>query len=103
MLKQSGGRLGYVHMFSMGSAQLEQLYMDLDAENHARDGVVIDIRNNNGGFVNVYAIDVLSRQPYLRMSTRGLPESSGRTVLRLPFGALPTAVRTAATITASCT
>ena len=81
VLKQSGGRLGYVHMFSMGAAQLEQLYMDLDAENHARDGVVIDIRNNNGGFVNVYAIDVLSRQPYLRMSTRGLPESSGRTVL----------------------
>ncbi|MDQ3169667.1 MAG: DPP IV N-terminal domain-containing protein, partial [Acidobacteriota bacterium] len=58
VLKQSGGRLGYVHMFSMGAAQLEQLYMDLDAENHARDGVVIDIRNNNGGFVNVYAIDV---------------------------------------------
>ena len=81
VLKQSGGRLGYVHMFSMGAAQLEQLYMDLDAENHAREGVVIDIRNNNGGFVNVYAIDVLSRQPYLRMSTRGLPESSGRTVL----------------------
>jgi C-terminal processing protease CtpA/Prc len=65
----------------MGAAQLEQLYMDLDAENHARDGVVIDIRNNNGGFVNVYAIDVLARQPYLRMSVRGLPESSGRTVL----------------------
>ncbi len=81
VLKRSGGRLGYVHMFSMGAAQLEQLYMDLDAENHARDGVVIDIRNNNGGFVNVYAIDVLSRQPYLRMSTRALPESSGRTVL----------------------
>jgi tricorn protease len=55
--------------------------MDLDAENHARDGVVIDIRNNNGGFVNVYAIDVLARQPYLRMSVRGLPEAPGRTVL----------------------
>ena len=81
VLKQSGGRLGYVHMYSMGAQQLEQLYMDLDAENHARDGVVIDIRNNNGGFVNVYAIDVLARQPYLRMSVRGLPESPGRTVL----------------------
>lgn len=81
VLKQSGGRLGYVHMFSMGGEQLEQLYMDLDAENHARDGVVIDIRNNNGGFVNVYAIDVLARQPYLRMSVRGLPEAPGRTVL----------------------
>jgi len=81
VLKQSGGRLGYVHMFSMGGPQLEQLYMDLDAENHARDGVVIDIRNNNGGFVNVYAIDVIARQPYLRMTVRGMPEVPARTVL----------------------
>src|SRR5690606_39681880 len=64
---KSGGRLGYVHMYSMGAAQLQQLYLDLDAENHAREGVVIDVRNNNGGFVNVYAIDVLARQPYQRM------------------------------------
>lgn len=81
VLKQSGGRLGYVHMYSMGAQQLEQLHLDLDAENHAREGVVVDIRNNNGGFVNVYAIDVLARRPYLRMSVRGLPESSARTVL----------------------
>lgn len=81
VLKQSGGRLGYVHMFSMGGPQLEQLHMDLDAENHAREGVVIDIRNNNGGFVNVYAIDVLARQPYLRMAVRGMPEAPARTVL----------------------
>ncbi len=81
VLKQSGGRLGYVHLFSMGGPQLEQLYMDLDAENHAREGVVIDIRNNNGGFINVYAIDVIARQPYLRMTVRGMPEAPARTVL----------------------
>ncbi len=55
VLKVSGGRLGYVHMFDMSAGALDQLYVDLDAENHARDGVVIDIRNNNGGFVNAYA------------------------------------------------
>ncbi|HYG12135.1 MAG TPA: PDZ domain-containing protein, partial [Pyrinomonadaceae bacterium] len=49
----SNGRLGYVHMFDMGSASLAQLYVDLDAENHSREGVVVDVRNNNGGFVNV--------------------------------------------------
>ena len=38
--KASGGRLGYVHMFDMGAGSLAQLYVDLDAENHARDGVV---------------------------------------------------------------
>jgi tricorn protease len=71
--RMSGGRLGYVHMPDMGAGSLAQLYVDLDTETHSKDGVVIDIRNNNGGFVNVYAIDVLSRRPYLQMQPRGVP------------------------------
>lgn len=67
----SNGRLGYVHMLDMGAGSLAQLYVDLDAENHGRDGVVIDVRNNNGGFVNAYALDVFSRRPYLTMERRG--------------------------------
>lgn len=77
----SNGRLGYVHMFDMGSGSLNQLYIDLDAENHGREGVVIDIRNNSGGFVNVYAIDVLARRGYLTMTLRGLNGAPARTVL----------------------
>jgi len=69
--KASNGRLGYVHMPDMSAGSLSQLYVDLDTENFSRDGVVIDIRNNNGGFVNVYAIDVLARRGYLNMSVRG--------------------------------
>lgn len=69
--KASGGRLGYAHMPDMGAGSLAQLYVDLDVENHSKEGVVIDIRNNNGGFVNVYAIDVLARRPYLNMTFRG--------------------------------
>lgn len=81
VLKHSGGRLGYVHMIDMGQSSLDQLFIDLDAENHTRDGVIVDIRNNNGGFVNAYAIDAFARQPYLKMSLRGLPTAPARTVL----------------------
>ncbi len=69
--KASNGRLGYVHMPDMSANSLAQLYIDLDTDNQSKDGVVIDIRNNNGGFVNVYAIDVFARKGYLTMRERG--------------------------------
>ncbi|MES2179404.1 MAG: DPP IV N-terminal domain-containing protein [Gemmatimonadota bacterium] len=79
--KASGGRLGYVHMVDMSDVALRQLYNDLDAEQHDREGVVVDVRNNNGGFVNAYALDVFSRKPYLTMQSRGDPATGARTAL----------------------
>jgi C-terminal processing protease CtpA/Prc len=79
--KVSGGRLGYVHIRDMSANALEQLYLDLDTENQGREGVVVDVRNNNGGFVNVYAIDVLSRRSYLQMAGRDRPAAPARIVL----------------------
>jgi tricorn protease len=79
--RASNNRLGYVHMPDMSAGSLAQLYVDLDADNIARDGVVIDVRNNNGGFVNPYALDVLSRQHYLNMTQRGVPTTPARSAL----------------------
>ena len=55
----------------MSQGALDQLIFDLDQGNHGKDGVVVDVRNNNGGFVNVYAIDILARQNYFTMESRG--------------------------------
>lgn len=79
--KYSNGRLGYVHMFDMGDSSLERLTMDLDAETHGKDGVVVDVRNNNGGYVNAYALDILTRRNYLTMQSRGLEAGPARAAL----------------------
>ncbi|HET7223748.1 MAG TPA: S41 family peptidase [Rhodanobacteraceae bacterium] len=73
--KISDGKLGYVHLADMSEASLRRLYRDLDAQNMTREGVVIDVRNNFGGFVNAYALDVLSRKPYLNMTFRGFEDA----------------------------
>jgi len=87
--KISGGKLGYVHIPDMSDQSLAQLYVDLDAQNQGKDGVVIDIRNNNGGYINGYALDVFARRNYLMMTPRGefpVPSRSalGQRALGLP-------------------
>ncbi|HLZ76407.1 S41 family peptidase [Phenylobacterium sp.] len=90
----SGGRLGYVHIADMSSEALDQLYLDLDAQNQGKEGVVIDVRNNNGGFVNGYVLDVFSRRNYLTMTARGETGVPSRQYLGQRALGLPTVLLT---------
>ena len=92
--RASGGRLGYVHIPDMSEGSLNQLYLDLDAQNQSKQGVVIDIRNNNGGFVNGYALDVFSRRNFLNMTPRDLFTLPGRQALGQRALDLPTVLVT---------
>jgi tricorn protease len=92
--KVSGGKLGYVHIAAMGDSDLAQLYIDLDAINQAKRGVVIDVRNNNGGYVNGRVIDVFARKNYLLMTPRdGSPAPSRQALGQRALG-LPTVLVT---------
>jgi tricorn protease len=92
--KISGGKLGYVHIAAMGDSDLAQLYLDLDAQNQAKKGVVIDVRNNNGGYVNGRVIDVFARKNYLMMTPRDGSTVPSRQALGQRALGLPTVLVT---------
>ena len=90
----SDGKIGYVHIPDMSDASLQQLYLDLDAQNEAKQGVVVDVRNNNGGYINGYALDVFTRQNYLMMTERGETAVPSRQALGQRALGLPTVLVT---------
>lgn len=92
--KASNGKLGYVHLPDMSAASLDQLYIDLDAQNQSKQGVVIDVRNNNGGFINGFALDVFARRNYLTFTPRNLFPIPSRQALGQRALGLPTVLVT---------
>ncbi|NOX90567.1 MAG: peptidase S41, partial [Calditrichaeota bacterium] len=57
--KLSNNRLGYIHIRAMSNPSLEQFEMELYAEGHGKDGLVIDVRNNGGGWIADYLLNML--------------------------------------------
>ena len=66
----SGGRLGYVHMSAMGGGNWDAFIEDLFSEAYGRDGLVLDIRYNNGGSIHDQVLTFLSRRPYAYTRSR---------------------------------
>jgi Tol biopolymer transport system component/C-terminal processing protease CtpA/Prc len=86
----SNGRLGYIHIADMSEQALARLNIDLDARNETYDGVVVDVRNNDGGFVHGSALDVFTRKNFVTIERRGFPKISGRAALGQRFLGSPT-------------
>ncbi|GBE28158.1 hypothetical protein BMS3Bbin03_02095 [bacterium BMS3Bbin03] len=63
------GRVGYIHLSDMDRKGLEQFEQGFRAERY-RDGLIIDVRNNGGGFVNWFIIDKLERKLMFLTQTR---------------------------------
>ncbi|MFJ9695407.1 PDZ domain-containing protein [Kitasatospora sp. NPDC101183] len=57
----SGGRLGYLHIPDMQSAGWAQLHRDLTTE-MAREGLIVDVRENRGGHTSQLVIEKLARR-----------------------------------------
>jgi tricorn protease len=59
--RASGGRLGYLHVPDMVGSGWAQLHRDLRVE-VARDGLVVDLRENRGGHTSQLVVEKLARR-----------------------------------------
>jgi len=56
----SQGRLGYLHIQGMSIPSFEEFERDLYAAGHDREGLIIDVRSNGGGWTTDYLLAVLN-------------------------------------------
>ncbi|MCW2632329.1 MAG: peptidase, partial [Pseudonocardia sp.] len=59
--QRSGGRLGYLHLPDMGANGWAQVHRDLRRET-AREGLIVDVRENGGGHISQLVVEKLARK-----------------------------------------
>jgi tricorn protease len=69
--KWSNGRLGYVHIESMGDDSFRKVYSDVLGKYNDREGIVIDIRWNGGGRLHEDIEVLFSGEKYFTQEVRG--------------------------------
>lgn len=67
----SGGRLGYVHIESMGDDSFRSVYSDILGKYNNREGIVIDTRFNGGGRLHEDIEILFSGKKYFTQVVRG--------------------------------
>ena len=67
----SNGRLGYVHIASMGDESFRKMYSDALGKYYQKEGIVIDIRYNGGGRLHEDLEVFFSSKKYLQQVVRG--------------------------------
>ncbi|ARA94183.1 MAG: peptidase S41 [Bacteroidetes bacterium] len=87
----SGGRLGYIHVQGMNWPSFERFERELVASGEGKDGLLIDVRFNGGGWTTDYLLAVLNVPRHAYTIPRGAaadPTGPERTAFRphYPFG-----------------
>ncbi|MCU0689517.1 MAG: S41 family peptidase, partial [Phycisphaerales bacterium] len=79
----SNGRLGYLHIRGMNLPSVRDFERDLYAAAHGKDGLVIDVRDNGGGFTADILLASLTAPVHAKTQPRGVLPSE------VPFDAYP--------------
>ncbi len=73
--KYSKGRLGYLHIKAMGWTSFEKFERDLTAAGYGKEGLVIDVRYNGGGWTTDYLMTVLNYKQHAYTIPRGATDN----------------------------
>jgi tricorn protease len=68
--KASGGKIGYLHLRAMGPDDIATFAREFYAQ-YDRDGLIIDVRRNNGGNIDSWVIEKLLRRTWAVWHPRG--------------------------------
>lgn len=69
--KLSNGRIGYIHVQSMSQPALDEYERDLYAAAAGKDGLIIDVRNNGGGWTADRLLSSIMVTPHAYTVPRG--------------------------------
>jgi tricorn protease len=87
----SGGRLAYAHIRSMDQESYDRFQMELFSESHGKDGLIIDVRCNGGGWTTDLLLQLLAQKPHAmtvpRDGGKGYPDFERKRVFtwKKPF------------------
>jgi len=69
--KYSNGRLGYLHIRGMNWTSFERFERELTASGLGKEGIIIDVRFNGGGWTTDYLMSVLNVKQFAYTVPRG--------------------------------
>jgi tricorn protease len=67
----SNGKLGYLHIKEMGWSSFERFEREFTARGYGKDGIVIDVRYNGGGWTTDFLMTVLNYKQHAYTIPRG--------------------------------
>ncbi len=70
----SDGRLGYIHIQGMNWPSFERFERELVASGQGKDGIIVDVRYNGGGWTTDYLMAVLTVRQHAYTVPRGAAE-----------------------------
>ena len=73
--QKTGDRAAYIYMRAMGMGDLTRFLLELERDAVPRQGLILDLRFNNGGNVHDRVLEALMKPVYAKWRKRGLAET----------------------------